>query len=91
MNLEDPRLAEAAYPEILTLGLERIREQQKKGRIRSDIDPRHLVVLFVSMCTQWFMSRASWVTSLSEEERLVEDERYLDSLLKVFFEGVQKS
>jgi TetR/AcrR family transcriptional regulator len=89
MNLEDPRLAEAAYPEILTLGLERIRDQQKKGMIRSDIEPRHVVVLFVSMCIQWFVSRSSWVTALDEEERRVEDERYLDALLKVFFEGVQ--
>ncbi|HVS16768.1 MAG TPA: TetR family transcriptional regulator [Thermoanaerobaculia bacterium] len=89
MNLEDPRLAEAAYPEILTLGLERIRDQQKRGRIRDDIEPRHVVVLFVSMCTQWFMTRANWVTSLDEEARRVEDQRYLDALLKVFFEGVR--
>lgn len=89
MNLEDPRLAEAAYPEILTLGLERIREQQKAGRIRSDVEPRHLVILFVAMCTQWFMSRASWLTALDAEQRREEDEAYLDALLKVFFEGVR--
>jgi len=89
MNLEDPRLAEAAYPEILTLGLERIREQQKRGRIRADIEPRHIVVLFVAMCTQWFMSRASWLTPLDDEQRRTEDQAYLDGLLTVFFEGVR--
>jgi TetR/AcrR family transcriptional regulator len=89
MNLEDPRLAEAAYPEILTLGLERIREQQKAGRIRDDIEPRHLVILFVSMCTQWFMSRASWLTVLDDDQRRKEDDAYLASLLEVFFEGVK--
>lgn len=89
MNLEDPRLAEAVYPEILTLGLERIREQQAAGRIRSDLDPRHLVILFVSMCTQWFASRASWLTVLDEDQQREEDEAYLDSLLRVFFEGVR--
>ncbi len=86
MNLEDPRLSRMSYPELVRGGAARIRSEQQAGRLRDDVPSEHLLALFISMCMYWFLAKdttLSWIP-----DRAGGDDAYLDSLLKVFFEGV---
>jgi TetR/AcrR family transcriptional regulator len=89
MNLEDPRLSQMTFPELVTLGVERIQQEQRAGRIRDDVEPRHLVIMFVSLCMYWFMARSTGFSGLVPEDPQEADSAYLDDLLKVFFLGVR--
>lgn len=89
MNLEDPRLAQMTYPELVTLGVERIQQEQRAGRIRDDVEPRHLVIMFVSLCMYWFMARSAGFSGLVPEDPESADPAYLEDMLKVFFLGVR--
>jgi TetR/AcrR family transcriptional regulator len=89
MNLEDPRLGTMIYPELVTRGAARIVEDQRTGRIRDDIDPKHLVAMFVSMCMYWFMARQTGLASLRQGPGDDADRAYLEDLLKVLFHGVR--
>jgi TetR/AcrR family transcriptional regulator len=87
MNLEDPKLSAIHYPDLVTLGVERVREEQAAGRLRNDVDPRSLIVAMVSLCTYWFAAKETGLAHLvppGEEA----DDRYLDAIVKVLLEGV---
>ncbi len=88
MNLEDERLSETAAPELVGTGLERVREAQRAGALRSDLDPENVLEAFLAMCSQWFLSRHSYVRDEDTESKAA-DERYLEDLIKIFFEGVK--
>jgi len=70
--------------QLVALGAERIRQTQMAGLLRADINPTHVVTMFISICTQWFEAR--------EHHRLWpgmgNDEEFLDDFLKVFMEGL---
>lgn len=70
--------------ELVRLGAERIRQAQQQGLLRADLNPAHVVTLFVNACTQWFTARAHH----SQWPGVGSDEEYLDDFLKVFFEGL---
>jgi TetR/AcrR family transcriptional regulator len=89
MSLEDPRLGTVVFPDLVTRGVERLKQDQAAGRIRSDIDPKHLVAIFVSMCTHWFMARHTGMAPLRQGPGEDADRAYLDDVLKVLFHGVR--
>jgi TetR/AcrR family transcriptional regulator len=70
--------------ELVRLGAERVRQAQEHGLLRDDINPTHVVTMFVSLCTQWFEARehhADWPGMGSDDE-------FLSDFLKVFMEGL---
>lgn len=70
----------------LAFFVERFRQAQAAGLIRMDIPPSHLLLIIINVITQWFEARAIFSTwSQLESTRL--DEEFLDSFIKVFFEG----
>lgn len=87
MNLEDERLSEAPDPELTRTGLEKIREGQRIGILRADIDPESVVAAFMALCSQWFLTRHSYEHDEDTESKAA-DERYLEDIIKIFFEGV---
>ncbi len=87
MNLEDERLSETAAPELRGAGLERVRDAQRAGALRSDLDAENVVAAFLAMCSQWFLSRHSYEHDEDPESKAA-DERYLEDIIKIFFEGV---
>jgi TetR/AcrR family transcriptional regulator len=70
--------------ELVRLGAERVRQAQQQGLLRADLNPTHVVTMFVNACTQWFAARAHH----SQWPGMGSDEEYLDDFLKVFFEGL---
>lgn len=70
--------------ELVRLGAERIRQAQERGLLRADINPAHVVTMFVNACTQWFEARAHH----AQWPGVGTDAEYLDDFLKVFFEGL---
>ena len=70
--------------ELVRLGAERVREAQAHGLLRQDVNPAHVVTMFVNACTQWFEARAHH----SQWPGVGDDAEYLDDFLKVFFEGL---
>ena len=70
--------------ELVRLGAERVREVQARGLLRQDVNPAHVVTMFVNACTQWFEARAHH----SQWPGVGDDAEYLDDFLKVFFEGL---
>lgn len=70
--------------QLVALGAERVRQAQLAGCLRADINPTHVVTMFISLCTQWFEARSHhslWPGMGSDEE-------FLDDFLKVFMEGL---
>lgn len=70
--------------ELVALGAERIRQTQQRGLLRPDVNPAHVVTLFVNACTQWFEARAHH----AQWPGVGSDAEYLDDFLKIFMEGL---
>jgi TetR/AcrR family transcriptional regulator len=70
--------------ELVRLGAERIRQAQERGLLRSDVNPAHVVTMFVNACTQWFEARAHH----SQWPGVGDDQEYLDDFLKIFMAGL---
>jgi len=71
--------------EMIALGAERIRQAQRAGVFRADINPVHAVTMFVMTCAQWFHGRAhhqQWAGIGSDDE-------FLDDFLKIFIDGLR--
>lgn len=88
MSLEDPRLSQAAYPELVDSIAARIAELQAAGHLRDDVSPRSVVAMMIALPLHWFLSR-----SLYREVRLAErekdDEVYLRDVVCVFAAGLE--
>jgi len=70
--------------ELVGLGAHRIRQGQQSGLFRDDVNPTHVVTIFVMTCLQWFEARshhAQW-------PGIGRDEDFLDDFLKVFMRGL---
>jgi TetR/AcrR family transcriptional regulator len=75
--------------ELITKGIEKLLEGQEIGHMRRDIDPRYAVVAFLSLIIQWFIGRREYLAWLDlSADRTDVDEEYLDTILKIFFEGI---
>jgi TetR/AcrR family transcriptional regulator len=70
--------------ELVQLGAERIRQAQERGLLRADVNPSHVVTMFVNGCTQWFGAKAHH----SQWPGVGNDQEYLDDFLKIFMEGL---
>ncbi|MEL6543667.1 MAG: TetR/AcrR family transcriptional regulator, partial [Myxococcota bacterium] len=70
-------------------GIARIARGQEAGILRADIAPEHILSMFLTLVSRWFMFKPTvlvWADR-TEDDPAEADERYLHDLLKVFFEG----
>ncbi len=70
---------------LVETGAARIREAQEAGRLRADVNPTHVVTIFVNVCTQWFEAK----THHQDWPGMGSDEEFLDDFIKTFMEGLQ--
>lgn len=72
------------------LGAQAIGEAQKAGRLRSDIDPRLVLAVFMAVVEHWalFRERLRLALGLEDREPGELDDQHLDAILKIFMEGV---
>lgn len=88
MDLDKDRtLSETAYPDLVSFGIERVREEQEAGRLRSDIEPAHLIAAMVSLCSHWFRARSE-MASFYEGDVEDWDESYQKAIVEIFRSGV---
>jgi TetR/AcrR family transcriptional regulator len=74
---------------LTQLGLGKILEAQERGNIRQDIDPRYGLIVFYCLIFSWFQGKRTyleWVGAKQDDENV--DDKYLETLIKIFFEGV---
>ena len=88
MNLEAPELSTSSYPDLIARGVEILEEEQRNGRLRDDVEARHMIAMFLSMCAHWFFARSGSMAPLTLGEGEEADNAYLDDLLRVFLQGV---
>ena len=68
-----------------------LRKQQQKGIMSGDIDPRFLVVIFVSMCDYWFMAREKfrfWFGDEFVSEGM--DQKYIETACRILLKGARE-
>jgi TetR/AcrR family transcriptional regulator len=70
--------------ELVRLGAERVRQAQARGLLRADVNPTHVVTLFVNGCTHWFQARAHH----AQWPGVGSDAEYLEDFLKIVMEGL---
>lgn len=87
MNLEDERLSAPTQPELMEAALRTIRASQAAGVLRDDVLAENAIAAFMALCTQWFLNKHAYEQEGNDESQAA-DERYLDDLIKIFFEGV---
>jgi TetR/AcrR family transcriptional regulator len=89
MFLEDDEECADLDGDLMRLGVERIRETQEAGAFRQDLDPRYILIAFLTMTQHWFQFRGGFLRDVGfEGKREALDEEYLESMLKIFFEGI---
>ncbi|RFF28457.1 MULTISPECIES: TetR/AcrR family transcriptional regulator [unclassified Wenzhouxiangella] len=84
MHLEGDTTCNEMDAELVELGARRVREAQDAGLLRSDVNPTHVVTVFINACSQWFEVRPqhkNW-------EGIGSDDEYLDDFLKIFMDGL---
>lgn len=76
--------------ELIRQGVAKIREAQEDGQLRTDIDPRFILFIFISLCQHWFQDKEHFIASFGTQGLSEDlDDDYLDAMLKIFFGGVQ--
>lgn len=71
------------------MALNGMRLAQQQGRLRSDVDPRFILMTMLGSIQHWFQMCPVWkAKGLLEGERENEDEIFLTNLKKIILEGV---
>jgi len=84
---DDPCLEQEE--ELYELGIQRIREAQEAGLLRSDVEPISVLKAFLGLVFHWFQSKGllcRMMGSAIDPQAL--EERYLEDVLRIFFEGL---
>ncbi len=75
--------------ELTELGATRLRQAQEAGLIRKDVDPRYALICFLSLVFHWFQAKHEYLDWIGEDPESKDvDDAYLDTVLKIFFEGI---
>jgi TetR/AcrR family transcriptional regulator len=75
--------------ELIRQGVEKVRDAQTAGQLRSDIDPKFVVFIFIGLCQNWFQDKVRFTDSFNADGISGDlDEAYLSSMIKILFEGI---
>ncbi|MDB4986220.1 MAG: hypothetical protein JWN04_1398 [Myxococcaceae bacterium] len=92
-NFVEPQAQELHHeqgPFQLAEATRRVRECQKAGFLRDDVDPFHVVVMFFCLVVHWHEAKALYLSLRGRPARSIkkEDAAYLQDMLKVFMRGL---
>ena len=75
--------------DLMAAGVAKLKQGQEMGKLRRDVDPRFLLVVFIGLSHHWFQDSAHFLQSL-DRTGLPEDvdSAYLEDAMKIFFEGI---
>lgn len=69
---------------LVGAGAEWVRQAQQRGFLRDDLNPTHVIAVFVMSCTQWFEAKCHH----QHWPGMGSDEAFLTDFLTIFMEGV---
>ncbi|WP_163558845.1 TetR/AcrR family transcriptional regulator [Halomonas sp. NO4] len=69
---------------LVGAGAEWVRQAQQRGLLRGDVNPTHVIAVFVMACTQWFEAKPHH----QQWPGMGSDEAFLADFLTIFMEGV---
>lgn len=76
--------------DLTALGMARVAEAQKNGTIRPDLNPGYLLVTFFCLVFHWFMAKHEYLKWIGQDPgSQTADDEYLETMVKIFFEGVR--
>ncbi len=78
-----------ANEELLSVFVDRIRDAQLAGVVRSDVNPYMVLILVISTIQAWFQSRPWYLQQGRLEDSPTTDEMFLDTMLKVLMDGMR--
>jgi TetR/AcrR family transcriptional regulator len=89
-ELLDQRLCESP----MNLGVQRLREGQEAGLIRSDVNPLHVIKMFLDLCLHWFIGLHDFCldSGVDPEDRDQVDalnDAHLDHICKLLVSGLE--
>ena len=89
VDLEDDLDLIIDFQDLLELGTARLKERQVLGEVRDDLDPKMVFISLINMIIHWFKARPQWLgAGQGLPDTPATDEKYLEVMLKVFFEGI---
>lgn len=90
--MEDPTGMESGHDVGRQL-LDRIRHAQADGAIRDDVEPENVLAMSLALTTYWFQSRhvIQNMIGISADDQETSDTQYLEAMIKVFVDGLQKT
>lgn len=90
MHLDGTTGENELHDEVCREGLARIREAQREGDFRDDVDAAWIQASFLILASGWFQRK--WMFDAwdlgPEDDPSDRDERFLRDMMKIFFEGV---
>lgn len=90
-SLEDERDATPGAKEIFEVGIQKIKEAQEAGEIRSDVEPFFIIKTLIALPMAWFQTRTETLSLIDSDVPPSElDEMYLRDMVKMFLEGVAR-
>lgn len=90
MHLDGDPLQHPLHEQVCQEGLSRIRKAQEKGEFRADVEPAWIQAGFLLLTSAYFQQETmfeGWDLGPDEPDAARRD-RYLQDILKIFFEGV---
>jgi TetR/AcrR family transcriptional regulator len=73
--------------ELALRGVEKLREMQKEGRMRDDIDPASALIALFNLVEHWFQAQASLERRMGDA--LPSDSVFLEDLVRILIRGLQ--
>jgi TetR/AcrR family transcriptional regulator len=73
--------------ELALRGVEKLRDMQKQGRMRDDIDPASALIALFNLVEHWFQARVSLERRMGDA--LPTDSAFLEDLVRVLIRGIQ--
>ena len=81
------RSVESSHRDMALQGVERLREMQKRGEMRRDIDPASALVALFNLVEHWFHARTTLESRLGDA--LPSDDDFLEDLVRILLRGIQ--
>lgn len=75
---------------LVQAGVAKIREAQQGGELRSDVDARFILFMFIGMAQHWFQDREHFLHDFGTEDLPADlDTAFSEAMIRVFFEGIR--
>lgn len=87
-NEDEPCMTEEK--QLFEVGIEKIREAQEAGEVRSDVEPFFIIKTLIALPMAWFQTKVQTLALIDSDVDSGDlDELYLRDMVKIFLEGVR--